>query len=166
MRGPVRFLVAGAVILIAPLVLIRACGAPPRSQQLAAHRQNMEQFEAEAKRRNQFIDGYQALQDVRMMVDRYYFENWSLPPSADHLSHDLPTPMGDRPTDTGPTRYSFDPEDGAVVMFFEGRAGIADGEVSITPEIDEANKKLLWECWTPDYADIKSLLPSCVHEPL
>ena len=114
---------------------------------------------AEADRRNHFIEGYQHAQGVISWIDYYYFENWRLPESIDDLRHGLPNPH-----DIGPTAYAFDPDDGSVTMFFEGRKDIVDGEVSFTPTIDDERKKLIWDCWSPDYRHIHRDLPSCHYE--
>lgn len=155
MSGPLKLMVTGCIALLVPIGLYHLVGAPsPRDQKA-----QMDRFIAEADRRNHFIEGQQSVLDVVMWIDHYYFDNWRLPESIDDLRHGLP-----KPHTVGPTAYAFDPEDGSVTMFFEGREGIEDGEVTFTPTVDDEKKKLEWECWTPDYRRIRRDLPSCVYE--
>lgn len=153
--GPIRLMVAGCVALIVPVALYQlAGGASWKTDQ-----DQVETFIAQADRRNHFIEGWRDAQGFISWVDYYYFENWRLPDSIGDLHFGLP-----KPHDIGPTAFSFDSADGSVTMFFEGREGIEDGEVSFTPSIDEEKNKLVWECWTPDYRRIQRDLPSCQYE--
>ena len=154
--GPIRLMVAGCIALIVPVALYQMAGGSSWKSEQA----NVETLIATADRRNHFIEGYQSAQGFISWVDYYYFENWRLPESIDDLRRGLPNPHDD----VGPTAYAFDPDDGSVTMFFEGRKDIADGEVSFTPTIDDEQKKLLWDCWSPDYRQIHRDLPSCHYE--
>ncbi len=154
--GPVRLMLACCAALIVPVALYQLAGG----SSWKAEQRSVERLAAQADRRNHLIEGLQNAQGVMSWIDYYYFENWRLPESVDDLRHGLP-----KPYEIGPTAYAFDPDDGSVTMFFEGRKEIATGEITFTPTVDDENKKLEWECWTPDYKLIHHDLPTCTYQP-
>ncbi len=166
MTGGLRLLLLGGIALAAPLFLLTNMGggrpqgvvgnAP--AQQATGAQQQVQRFYQEAERRNQFINGFQQLQGVAMWIEHYHFQEYELPTSVDQIRHGLPEILPD-----GPDRFSFDPYDASVSMHFEARLDIADGAVTFTPTADENNERLSWECWTSDYPEMKSLVPTCTY---
>jgi hypothetical protein len=106
-------------------------------------------------------DFVSAAGSIKTAIAEFYLTNGRLPASNRELQ--LPEPPEYRGKSLKSATVT---ADGGVELVFDATSGMDGGRIRLVPDLAHANAMgLQWRCESPDFAQIKRIVPACEYTP-